>query len=171
VFAGRASARERSRRGRRTALKRTAKPSGPGARGWRQVGGDGSNPTGSRSIANSPAMEARRIRLQGEPGISRQPTAQGTPECSDCTCMLVCVFLRTVCTRDRGCSKHPAFPAPSSLGRNELARPGRNAPRECGGVFTRHRPRRRTIQYSRDGSDQTRGLGVLGTQPPRGTTG
>jgi hypothetical protein len=92
VFAGRASARERSRRGRRTALKRTAKPSGPGARGWRQVGGDGSNPTGSRSIANSPAMEARRIRLQGEPGISRQPTAQGTPECSDCTCMLVCVF-------------------------------------------------------------------------------
>jgi hypothetical protein len=25
-------------------------------------------------------------------------------------------FLRTICTRDRGCSKHPAFPAPSSLG-------------------------------------------------------
>src|SRR6266436_7001765 len=29
--------------------------------------------------------------------------------------MLVCVFLCTYCTRDRGCSAHPAFPAPSVL--------------------------------------------------------
>ena len=64
---------------------------------------------------NSPAMEARGIRLQGERGISRQPIAQGMPECSGCTCMLVCVLLRAYCTRDRGCSKHPAFPAPSNL--------------------------------------------------------
>src|SRR5216684_6634969 len=27
--------------------------------------------------------------------------------------MLVCDFLFTLCTRDRGCSAHPAFPAPS----------------------------------------------------------
>src|SRR5258708_40086645 len=27
--------------------------------------------------------------------------------------MLVCVFLCTYCTRDRGCSAHPVFPAPS----------------------------------------------------------
>src|SRR5260370_7522769 len=27
--------------------------------------------------------------------------------------MLVCVFLCASCTRDRGCSAHPAFPAPS----------------------------------------------------------
>src|SRR5580704_1772615 len=27
--------------------------------------------------------------------------------------MLVCDFLSTLCTRDRGCSAHPAFPAPS----------------------------------------------------------
>src|SRR6476619_5275740 len=27
--------------------------------------------------------------------------------------MLVCAFLSASCTRDRGCSKHPAFPAPS----------------------------------------------------------
>jgi hypothetical protein len=39
--------------------------------------------------------------------------AQGMPDCSDCTCMLVCVFDAHPCTRDRGCSKHPAFPAPS----------------------------------------------------------
>jgi hypothetical protein len=62
---------------------------------------------------NSPAMEARRIRLQGELGISRKTIAQGMPECSDCTCMLVCVFYTHYCTRDRGCSVHPAFPAPS----------------------------------------------------------
>src|ERR1700730_13758374 len=31
--------------------------------------------------------------------------------------MLVCVFFARFCTRDRGCSAHPAFPAPScSLG-------------------------------------------------------
>ena len=35
------------RRGRRTMLKRTAKPCGPGARGWRQVGGGVASPTGS----------------------------------------------------------------------------------------------------------------------------
>src|SRR5258708_39434943 len=27
--------------------------------------------------------------------------------------MLVCAFFRTFCTRDRGCSVHPVFPAPS----------------------------------------------------------
>jgi hypothetical protein len=27
-------------------------------------------------------------------------------------CMLVCAFLSANCTRDRGCSVHPAFPAP-----------------------------------------------------------
>src|SRR5258705_1543552 len=61
-------------------------------------------------------MEARRIRLQGERGISRKAIAQGMPECSDCTCMLVCAFLCPHCTRDRGCSVHPAFPAPSDFG-------------------------------------------------------
>jgi hypothetical protein len=60
-------------------------------------------------------MEARRIRLQGERGISRQAIAQGMPECSGCTCMLVCALPCAHCTRDRGCSKHPAFPAPSHL--------------------------------------------------------
>ena len=62
------------------------------------------------------AMEARGIRLQGEHGISRKAIAQGMPECSDCTCMLVCAFLCIHCTRDRGCSVHPAFPAPSVFG-------------------------------------------------------
>jgi hypothetical protein len=55
--------------------------------------------------------------------------------------MLVCVFFAHVCTRDRGCGVHPAFPAPSSwrvacalhLLRGQLpAKLGRNAPRERG---------------------------------------
>jgi hypothetical protein len=53
--------------------------------------------------ANSPATEAKRIRLRGERGISRQTIAQGMPGCSGCTCMLVCAFLSASCTRDRGC--------------------------------------------------------------------
>jgi len=81
-------------------------------------------------------MEARGIRLQGERGISRQPIAQGMPECSGCTCMLVCAFLRKHCTRDRGCSKHPAFPAPSVLRDKVHANLGRSAPREGEVMFT-----------------------------------
>ena len=69
------------------------------------------------------AMEARRIRLQGERGISRQTIAQGMPECSGCTCMLVCALPRAHCTRDRGCSKHPAFPAPSRLRERNFSKP------------------------------------------------
>src|SRR5450756_1224497 len=46
--------------------------------------------------------------------------------------MLVCGFLCTVCTRDRGCSAHPVFPAPSVWRvRKFLANLGRNASREC----------------------------------------
>jgi hypothetical protein len=92
------------------------------------------SPTGRANTTNSPMTEASRIRLRGELGISRKTIAQGMPECSVCTCMLVCVFYAHYCTRDRGCSKHPAFPAPSSLWAKRFAKPGRNAPRERGGV-------------------------------------
>ncbi len=38
--------------------------------------------------------------------------------------MLVCAFFAQSCTRDRGCSAHPAFPAPSvRRGRNERSKP------------------------------------------------
>ena len=47
------------------------------------------------------------------------------------TCMLVCAKCATFGTRDRGCSVHPAFPAPSFSRRGkEFAKLGRNAPRE-----------------------------------------
>jgi hypothetical protein len=74
---------------------------------------------GLRKTVNSPTTVTRRIRRRGEHGISRKTIVRGMSGCSDCTCMLVCVFLCTYCTRDRGCSKHPAFPAPS-IGRRIL---------------------------------------------------
>src|SRR5665647_740208 len=43
-------------------------------------------------------------------------------------------FFAQFCTRDRGCSTHPAFPAPS-FGRKVLAKLERNAPRDRGVVF------------------------------------
>ena len=81
--------------------------------------GDASAQPGLDKSSIREATEAKRIRLRGERGISRQTIAQGMPECSGCTCMLVCALLCIHCTRDRGCSKHPAFPAPSfQEGRN-----------------------------------------------------
>ena len=60
-------------------------------------------PNRAMRAVNSPAMEARGIRLQGEHGISRKTIARGMPGCFGCTCMLVCAFLSASCTRDRGC--------------------------------------------------------------------
>ena len=60
-----------------------------------------------------PAMVARKPGHQGERGVSRKPPrregriASAEPVCS-------CAFFCAFCTRDRGCSAHPAFPAPSS---------------------------------------------------------
>jgi hypothetical protein len=114
-----------------------------------------------RSAIKPAAMEARRIRLQGERGISRQTIAQGMPACSGCTCMLVCALICIHCTRDRGCSKHPAFPAPSVLGEGFLlASLGRNLRRENANAHSavivrlvRDCAMGRTIQYSRGSSD------------------
>jgi hypothetical protein len=56
------SIRERSTARRRTALKRTAKPCGPGTRCWCQVGGGFAGPTGLCKTVNSPTTVTRRIR-------------------------------------------------------------------------------------------------------------
>src|SRR6266851_5017597 len=51
--------------------------------------------------------------------------------------MLVCVSSHSFCTRDRGCSVHPAFPAPSDhQGAKIQAQPGRIAPRDREGAFS-----------------------------------
>src|ERR1051325_4058294 len=56
----------------------------------------------------------KRAVLRGEHEVSRKAIAQGRPGCSACTCMLVCIFVCANRTRDRGCSVHPVFPAPSA---------------------------------------------------------
>jgi len=66
-----------------------------------------------------PATVARKPVHRGERVISRKTIAQGKPGCLRWTCMLVCASLCASCTRDRGCSAHPAFPAPSSGARDE----------------------------------------------------
>src|SRR6266702_5705227 len=55
--------------------------------------------------------------------------------------MLVCALFAQICTRDRGCSAHPAFPAPS-FGEKTQANLGQIAPREGEVVSMQHTPRR-----------------------------
>ena len=109
-----------------------------------------------RSAIKPAAMEARRIRLQGERGISRQTIAQGMPECSGCTCMLVCALLRAHCTRDRGCSKHPAFPAPSRFEGKDFEQTSGAMRRENADTHSTVIARLdRATQCSRDANDRT----------------
>jgi hypothetical protein len=75
---------------------------------WRRL----ATPNRVMRAINSSATEARGIRLRGEHGISRKAIAQGRPDALRWTCMLVCALPCAHCTRDRGCSAHPVFPAP-----------------------------------------------------------
>src|SRR5437588_9564075 len=49
---------------------------------------------------------------RGERIISRKATAQGMSDCLRCP-VCSCAHYLYHCARDRGCSAHPAFPAPS----------------------------------------------------------
>jgi hypothetical protein len=70
---------------------------------------------------------------RGEHEVSRKAIAQGMSECSPLTCMLVCAFFAQFGTRDRGCSAHPAFPAPSPQeGDNEFVKARAETRREIG---------------------------------------
>ena len=68
---------------------------------------------GAKLAIRSAGDGGKRAVLREEREVSRKATAQGRPGCSACTCMLVCAFAMCTGTRDRGCSKHPVFPAPS----------------------------------------------------------
>ena len=76
--------------------------------------------------------------------LDRSSPSQGMlQECSDCTCMLVCAFLCANCTRDRGCSEHPVFPAPSDFeGQTKFMQTSGAMRREIANViFSRRHPR------------------------------
>jgi hypothetical protein len=70
-------------------------------------------PNRASGAANSQMTVTKGIRRRGERGVSRKAIARGMSECSPLPCMLVCANAQSLGTRDRGCSAHPAFPAPS----------------------------------------------------------
>ena len=104
------------------AVKRTAKSCGPDAAVL------ASSSCGSKLLQGD---GGKRAVHRGEHEVSRKAIAQGRPDALRWTCMLVCAFFVRNCTRDRGCSAHPVFPAPSvfeggkrdaNLGRDRAAR-------------------------------------------------
>ena len=80
-------------------------------------------PTGSDKTVNSPMTVTRRIRRRGEHGISRKAIVRGMPECSDCTCMLVCVSSHNFAHETAGAASTRHSLRPLS-GRNDLQSPG-----------------------------------------------
>jgi hypothetical protein len=85
-------------------------------RRWRQVRGSHSR----AKVANKPGHLGERV-------ISRKTIAQGRPDVSAepvCSCAFLFAHF---CTRDRGCSAHPVFPAPFDFneGGNLMANLGR----------------------------------------------
>ena len=102
---------------------------------WRQVGG------------RCPAGDGgKRAVHRGELEVSRKAIAQGRPECSRCP---VCSCARFVCanrTRDRGCSAHPVFPAPSVFeeGKRKMQTSGETC-REIAKSYPRHCERSEAI--------------------------
>ena len=95
-------------------VRRTAKSCGP----------DTPTLVSSRAGFIRAAMVAKEPGHQGERAISRKTIAQGRPDVSaEPVCS--CAFLHLFCTRDRGCSAHPVFPAPSDFkARKFIQNPG-----------------------------------------------
>ena len=78
--------------------------------------------------------------------------------------MLVCVFLCNFAHETAGAARTRLSLRPLAIeGGKSTQKLGCIAPRECEGVFDLncHRPRKRTIQYSRDGGDGINSHGVL----------
>jgi len=117
VVAGRGPTRERLQARRRTMLLRTAKSCGP----------DASTPASSFAEAKSARPGADQPYSQDDgdkkarsPGRSRRKPLK--PLRGECRVAPVNLWwlprvLFTFCTRDCGCSAHPAFPAPSIFSR------------------------------------------------------
>src|SRR5215204_7061 len=85
---------------------------------------------GAKLAIRSAGDGGKRAVLRGEHEVSRKAIARGRPECFALPCMLVCSLVSANRTRDRGCSKHPVFPAPSVFEEGKRdANLGRNAPR------------------------------------------
>ena len=125
----RAVIREWTRRAGRTALKRTAKPCGPGTRGWCQAVGGEFDPTGS--ICHQAGSDGGKTN--SSPGRARHKPSNHCAGNAGVPRLYLYARVRISlqhCTRDRGCSKHPAFPAPSFWREGIPANLGRKSRRE-----------------------------------------
>jgi hypothetical protein len=95
---------------------RTAKPCGPDTRCWCQAVGGDIDPTGSVSAIKPAATATRRIRSPGRARHKPSNHRAGNAGLPPLNLYARVRFFAHSCTRDRGCSAHPAFPAPSLLG-------------------------------------------------------
>src|SRR5713101_2700237 len=110
-------------------LLRTAKSCGPDAPTLASSSRDGMSAQPGADRPQIPqATVAKEPGHRGEHEISRKTIACGNAGRSGVLVVTRVRSTNTKCTRDRGCSGHPAFPTPS-LGRKINARLGRIAPR------------------------------------------
>ena len=119
----RAVIRERIQRAGRTALMRTAKPCGPDTRGWCQAAGGEVDPTGS--ISHQAGSDGGKTN--SSPGRARHKPSNHCAGNAGVLRLYLYARVRLYiisCTRDRGCSKHPAFPAPSREGQSSWKNSG-----------------------------------------------
>jgi hypothetical protein len=93
----------------------------------------------ARPGADVPYPKATEARKPDTPGRARYKPSNhcaGNVGCPPLNLYARVRFLFPFCTRDRGCSAHPAFPAPSDFkARNVSANLGRTAPRERESAF------------------------------------
>ena len=91
----------------------------------------------------------KRAVLREEHEVSHKAIAQGRPECSRCPVCSCAVLFSANRTRDRGCSKHPVFPAPSVFrgGQTKMQTSGAMR-REIAKLYQRHCERSEAIHPS-----------------------
>jgi hypothetical protein len=107
----------------RGARERHERAVGCDGRGWRagrcapeaygEVVWFGRRGAGVKRAIRSAGDGGKRAVLREEHEVSRKAIAQGRPECSRCPVCSCALLFSANRTRDRGCSKHPVFPAPS----------------------------------------------------------
>src|SRR5229473_6845249 len=95
----------------------------------------------ARPGADRPYPKATEARKPDTPGRARYKPSNhcaGNVGCPPLNLYARVRFLFPFCTRDRGCSAHPAFPAPSDFkARNVWANLGRIESRERGVMFAK----------------------------------
>ena len=143
------------RRAGRTTFERTAKPCGP----------DASTLAFKSRASEREVTVTNKPDHRGERGISRKAITQGMPGASaELVCS--CAHPLLLCARDRGCSAHPAFPAPSGFEGERYASLGRVAPREREGMYSRVKSKG-PLALRRDGKGPVR-QNDIGQFSPKG---